>query len=259
MLSQLVSPYFTEEKSTPDYLSGSDSPLYQVYATTPARVYHAHLGAKQPDWIYSRMKGTLVFGRDRDTRPGGAGADHRPNNNAEEEYWFRLIDEVSGKPVWVFKVPPGLNYQLDRPFFHVFQGRSRRFGFLFDDDDEALEFAKKVISQICPGQASKSRGRRSKSTTSIPPIQRSMISAPKLDSFVHVAHIGVNQEGVLEASQGLDSAWKGILANLQGGVHEKGGSEHQGFVEGFWSSVETVRRNSDEGKSVSSSSSFDGA
>ncbi|TFK36643.1 hypothetical protein BDQ12DRAFT_570577, partial [Crucibulum laeve] len=187
---------------------------YAIHAAASARIYHAQLNAKQCQWSYSRLKGTLFFGNDKDT--------DTPPNEAER-YWFRLIDDVSGKTVWMFKVPLGIDYEVDRPFFHVFQGMSRRYGFLFSDDDEAAVFAGKVKAQVFKyAIALKSRTRsirsnsmkiRAASTSPAGTISRCMISSPTPDSFKHVAHVGVNKDGVFE-SKGLDSTWNDMIAEL---------------------------------------------
>lgn len=69
-----------------------------------------------------------------------------------------------------------------------------------------------------------------------------MISSPAPNSFKHVTHIGVGEDGVFEASSELDESWKGMLANLQGyGVTEEVVTRHSEFVEGFWKGVEAAR------------------
>ena len=70
-----------------------------------------------------------------------------------------------------------------------------------------------------------------------------MISSPAPDSFRHVAHVGVNQDGIFEASKDLDVSWKNMLTQLQGhGVSEAVVFRHHDFVEGFWKGVEAIQR-----------------
>lgn len=113
--------------------------------------------------------------------------------------------------------------------------QSRRFGFLFEGDDEASILAKKVIAQTCPPRASSTTLSRINSGL-IPPsgasknrslsfslrskptpdcnrtsIQPSMISLPAANSFVHVAHVGLNKDGIIEATAGIDPSWRAIL------------------------------------------------
>jgi neural Wiskott-Aldrich syndrome protein len=170
MISQAINT--KHEHSPAAFVPGLLPNSYSILASASARVYHAQLRPKNAEWCYSRLRGTLVLGKD-------SNAVHiedplRPNNSIveAESHWFRLLDAESGKPVWMFKFYPGFSYQLDRPFFHVVQGRvscasidsglfvnvvfpkSRKFGFLFDDDDEAGAFARKVTGQGCPPRMS---------------------------------------------------------------------------------------------------------
>lgn len=69
-----------------------------------------------------------------------------------------------------------------------------------------------------------------------------MISSPAPHSFKHIAHVGVNKDGIFEASKDLDGSWKTMLAELQGhGVSEAVVVRHSDFVEGFWKEVEAIR------------------
>ncbi|KAF8964752.1 hypothetical protein BDZ97DRAFT_1659676 [Flammula alnicola] len=223
-------------------VSGLEQNPYSVLAVAGARVYHSKLNMKDSQWVYSHWKGTLTFGRDIDTPYSIA-----QGASEAEKHWFRLADNETGRTVWMFKFPEHFEYAEDRPFFHVFQGRTRRYGFLFNDDDEATLFGRRVMNQVFGGQPpKKTRGNRtsttvrSKSLTAH--ISRSMISSPAPQSFKHVAHVGVNEEGVFEASKDLDSAWKTMLADLQGhGVSEAIVMRHSDFVDGFWKGVEAIR------------------
>jgi Wiskott-Aldrich syndrome protein len=234
--------------------SGLEQKPYAIIAVAGARVYHTKLQEKYHQWNYSRWKGTLTLGRDFDT----------PENLAQgtsdaEKHWFRLADVESGRTVWMFKFPENFEYELDRPFFHVFQGRTRRYGFLFNDDDEAALFGKKVMNQLygtdileSPKKTHRQKNRSSKS--SIGSISRSMISSPAPDSFRHVAHVGVNAKGVFEATKSLDPSWKEMLTQLQGhGVSEAVVMKHHDFVDGFWRGVEAI-----QGNESSKTERFDG-
>ncbi|KAG6895825.1 hypothetical protein C0992_012270 [Termitomyces sp. T32_za158] len=192
MLSQfMAAPYPPVLELRPStVISGLAPSSYTIIAVASARIYHAQLAAKTPEWCYSRMRGTLVFGKD--TQAGERPGQRPPAPIEAGSYWFRLLDSTSGKPIWMFKILAGFVYELDRPFFHVFQGKeqmvvtgfqSRRFGFLFEDDDEAGILAKKP----------------------------SMISLPAANSFVHVAHVGLNKDGIIEATAGIDPSWRAIL------------------------------------------------
>jgi hypothetical protein len=127
-------------------LPGTEPGSYVLYAIAGTRIYHStqltpnHAGFGRrsrhknngSQWVYSHLKGTLVFGRDtHSTRAEAATVEEIAASSREEgepsgEWWFQLVDEKAGKIVWKFKLPliPGSKfiYKLDRPFFHVFQG-----------------------------------------------------------------------------------------------------------------------------------------
>ena len=103
-----------------------------------------------------------------------------------------------------------------------------------------------------PKKTHRQKNRSSKS--SINSISRSIISSPAPDSFRHVAHVGVNANGVFEASKSLDDSWTEMLTKLQGhGVSEAVVIKHHDFVDGFWKGVEAV-----QGTENSMTERFDG-
>ncbi|PFH53468.1 hypothetical protein AMATHDRAFT_45352 [Amanita thiersii Skay4041] len=196
-----------------------------IIAMASTRYYHAQLGPKSPQWAYSRYRGLLVFGKNvRDDSETTLVCRNQQNSmhdaNSEEIYWFRLMvpktDEL--KTVWLFKFANDLNYQVERPFFHIIQGlvctihhleylvftavtQTRRYGFLFDDDDEALTFADKVIAQCSSLRSISPRTRRGKPksrTTS--PTSSASISLPLVDTFRHLAHVGLGDYGMHEGN-----------------------------------------------------------
>ncbi|KAF9011955.1 hypothetical protein BDQ17DRAFT_1537762 [Cyathus striatus] len=190
---------------------------YSIEATAGARIYHTPLTAqKSPQWTYSRLKGRLIFGRDDDI------SSSQPQDISEaEKYWFRLVDD-NGRTVWVFRIPAAFEYREDLPFFHVFKGRSRRYGLLFNDDQEAAYLLMKISAQFS-GKVSHKRTRsikstsmkgRANSTHRSQPIHPSSISSPAPNSFVHVSHIGVSKDGIFEASKNIDPAWKNLISNM---------------------------------------------
>ncbi|KXN88435.1 hypothetical protein AN958_07341 [Leucoagaricus sp. SymC.cos] len=277
-------------------LPGVEKDGYILYAVAGARVYHStqltsnHTGALNfgrsrgrskdkndgSQWIYSHLKGTLVFGRDRQsTRSDSSTVDEIVASSQGEgepngEWWFQLVDEEAGKIVWKFKLPLSRGskfaYELDRPFFHVFQGSSRKYGFLFDDDKESVAFSAEVTSQTTAavasvGKPSKGRSRslsvrstkkpKSKEqVASSPPsvgISAAAISSPAPQSFKHVAHIGFNKNtGAIETSKNLGPAFREIMADLQrqtgSYVSEAVVLEHLDFVQDFWKDIETIQR-----------------
>lgn len=40
-----------------------------------------------------------------------------------------------------------------------------------------------------------------------------MVSLPTANSFVHVAHVGLNEEGTMAASRGVDPSWTAVLVS----------------------------------------------
>ncbi|KAF9453318.1 hypothetical protein P691DRAFT_658805 [Macrolepiota fuliginosa MF-IS2] len=267
-----------------DYvLPGVAPDSHILYAIAGARVYHStQLTNNGSQWTYSHLKGTLAFGRDkRCTAPETATVEQIIAQNRGEgeepngEWWFQLVDDEAGKVAWKFKIPLNsgakFNYELDRPFFHVFQGSSRKYGFLFDDDKEAATFLSEqlcVRSWICmngnmtlnlgptiaKSPKSRSRSLSTKSNKkhklrepSSPPPSTLTISSPAPDSFRHVAHIGFNHtSGALETSKNLDPSFREILADLQmqtgSNVTESVVLEHLDFVQGFWKDIDTIQR-----------------
>ncbi|KAJ3553507.1 hypothetical protein NP233_g12627 [Leucocoprinus birnbaumii] len=264
-----------------DYsLPGVTPSTYVLYAIAGARVYHStrpasnHIGPLSfargrgsknngSQWIYSHLKGTLVFGRDKlsDAETDKTSVEEIVTLNQGEvepsgEWWFQLVDDESDKVVWKFKLPltPGSKfiYELDRPFFHVFKGSSRKYGFLFDDDKESATFSNEVTNRTAaataalrtsidiidesmtltsePFTAKSSKGRsrslsiksnrksKSKASSSSSPrtggISAAVVSSPT--SFKHVGHIGFNQmSGAVETSKDLDPAFREIMGDLR--------------------------------------------
>ena len=134
-------------------LPGVTTGTYVLYAIASVRIYHHntqlssnfnlnHIGALRfvnnnnnngHQWVYSHLKGTLVFGYDKPCAGTEASPTVEPilaldrgKPEANGEWWFQLVDDETDKVAWKFKLPisPGskFNYELDRPFFHVFQG-----------------------------------------------------------------------------------------------------------------------------------------
>ncbi|KIY49743.1 hypothetical protein FISHEDRAFT_9397, partial [Fistulina hepatica ATCC 64428] len=183
-------------------------------AEATARVYHASLKGSRPNWAFSGLKGRLLLGKDA-VDAGTSGPP--PGTNS---WSFRLVDNTSGRTLWRIPIlTTKFVYHVDRPFFHIFYGRTRRFGFRFDDDNEAASFYKemtKLSNSWADGYVSfipidervsqtPASGRKH--------LKTKMISLPTEASFVHVAHIAVNANGVEETSPGMDPLWNRALAN----------------------------------------------
>lgn len=94
-----------------------------------ARIYHAPF-ASPNNWSYTGLQGFLVFGRNmlavsekRQSTSGGM--------RIEPTYWLRLIDSTADKGVvWMYQIPDGFEYNIDKPFFHVFSGKVHPHGIL---------------------------------------------------------------------------------------------------------------------------------
>ncbi|EGO26891.1 hypothetical protein SERLADRAFT_336298, partial [Serpula lacrymans var. lacrymans S7.9] len=197
----------------------------KVIATAAVRVYHASFHASQNDWSPSKLKGILVFGRDRDSTGNGG---NRPTDRGEhglrvkEKYWFRLVDVKTDRVVWMFAIPEVFEYNKDKPFFHFFSGTTRRFGFCFDEDEEAALFYKTVTQRTRRHLVNKlpTSPKPKKNVKFNPkqptPLKTSMISGPTPHSFVHVSHVGINNKGNIETSKNIGPAWAALIADLQG-------------------------------------------
>jgi Wiskott-Aldrich syndrome protein len=80
-----------------------------------------------------------------------------------------------------------------------------------------------------------------------------MISAPALHSFVHIAHVGINDDGAIEASEGVDPSWKAVLSGLHDGTSSREmvvPDGHTSFVDGFWKGVDTRDRKSNSSETT---------
>ncbi|KAJ8489874.1 hypothetical protein ONZ51_g2669 [Trametes cubensis] len=208
-------------------------PDSKVLCLAPARIYHSSFGTRGDSWTFTGLRGMLVFGRDRTTS----------TNSTEQDYWFRLVDVDSGKGIiWFHQIPSDFDYHADKPFFHVFSGCSRMFGFRFDEDSDAEQFIKSVASRvhITAPRSPKPRAQKSSASAAQTPagsprrVSPAMISAPAPGTFMHVAHIGVGDNGRIEATPNVEPGWTMVLEELQGyGVDEKMGAQDVDFVEGF--------------------------
>ncbi|KAF7366461.1 Wiskott-Aldrich syndrome 1 [Mycena sanguinolenta] len=214
MISQLVSPTTNISSDAAIVIPGLQPNAYKVYAAVPARVYHAAFGSKQSElnWTYSGLHGRLMFGKDR-----GA---------VDQGHWFRLLDDA-GKTVWIFKIPElSFDYCIDKPFFHVFRGSSRKFGLLYYDDDEAASFAKKVIGRtmhrpqtenhLMAMAAEVPRSFRSRlASATIGRLSPAIISSPTTNSFVHIAHVGAKKvPPLVEREINNESTWTMVVAEV---------------------------------------------
>ncbi|KAL4072247.1 hypothetical protein J3A83DRAFT_4188253 [Scleroderma citrinum] len=261
-MHQSATAFFTaEDKQRHPYLSSVLEPsAYKVIATAAVRVYYAPFINPHLNWSYSKLRGILVFGRDREglVSPATAPAlplsppppDRSGGFRLKEKYWFRLIDVKTNRVVWMFPVPEVFEYYRDKPFFHYFSGTTRMFGFCFDEDVEADVFFKKVVDRTrrhffgpfrsransIKKQAKPTNPLKLSNSKPAPPVHQpltrpstatplkpSMISGPTLHSFVHVSHVGVSTTGEIESSKNIEPAWSALLADLQGRGFESEG------------------------------------
>lgn len=263
-MHQSTTAFFTaEDKQRHPYLSSVLEPsTHKVIATAVVRVYYAPFINPHPNWSYSKLRGILVFGRDREGLASPAAAPALPlssppadrglghGSRHKEKYWFRLIDVKTNRVVWMFSVPEVFEYYKDKPFFHYFSGTTRMFGLCFDEDDEADVFFKKVVDRTRrhffgpfrsrtnstkkpakptnPLKPSKSKNVPSAHFPLIrlgtaTPLKPSMISGPTPQSFMHVSHVGVSTTGGIESSKNIEPTWSSLLADFQGNGFESEG------------------------------------
>ncbi|KAG2361040.1 hypothetical protein BDR07DRAFT_1486317 [Suillus spraguei] len=242
------SAFTAEDKQRHPYISSVLEPSMQkVVATAAVRIYYAPFYNPHLNWSYSKLKGIMVFGRDRDThqdtsppKRGGRGV------RLKEKYWFRLVDMKTDRVVWTFSIPEVFEYMKDKPFFHYFSGTTRMFGLCFDEDEEASVFYKKVLDRtrhyffqpflFKSGKKDKKEKQKEpkQKEPKSSPVSSRIISSPAPHSFVHVAHVGISTRGIIESSKNIKPAWSALMADLQGcGVAPEIVKDDTNFVEGF--------------------------
>ncbi|CCM05610.1 uncharacterized protein FIBRA_07839 [Fibroporia radiculosa] len=255
----------------------------KVLSIASARIYHAPFGAREDAWRDTGLRGMLVFGRNRLVVNTDRGLGVGPAASLEHMYWLRLIDMQPGKGVvWLHQIPDDFQYRLDKPFFHIFPGKTRMFGLRFESDVEADTFYKRVTSQLhtpvhMPRKIKRSSTQAQAQTQPknasppvsppLPPtvtlashrVDPSMISSPAPGTFVHLAHVGYNEKGHLEVSESLEPGWSIIMQELQGlgialdklkghGVSEDLVKKNKDFVEGFVKGAEAcAAQNAEQG------------
>ncbi|KAG1886791.1 hypothetical protein F4604DRAFT_1287130 [Suillus subluteus] len=242
------SAFTAEDKQRHPYISSVLEPSMQkVVATAAVRIYYAPFNNPHLNWSYSKLKGILVFGRDRDTHHGASPPKRGGHGvRLKEKYWFRLVDMKTDRVVWTFSIPEVFEYTKDKPFFHYFSGTSRMFGFCFDEDEEASVFYKKVSDrtrrhffQPFLFKSNKKDKKEKKEKQKVPKsssVSPRIISSPAPHSFVHVAHVGISTRGIIESSRNIKPAWSTLMADLQGCGVAPGPEivkDDKDFVEGF--------------------------
>ncbi|KAG1803924.1 uncharacterized protein HD556DRAFT_1330865 [Suillus plorans] len=243
------SAFTAEDQQRHPYISSVLEPSTQkVVATAGVRIYYAPFNNPHLNWSYSKLKGILVFGRDRDTHHGTSPPKRGGHGvRLKEKYWFRLVDMKTDRVVWTFSIPEVFEYTKDKPFFHYFSGTSRMFGLCFDEDEEASVFYKKVSDrtrhhffQPFLFKSSKDKKEKKKAPKSSS-VSTRLISSPAPHSFVHVAHVGITTRGIIESSKNIKPAWSTLMADLQGcGVAPEIVKDDKDFVEGFMAGAKAM-------------------
>ncbi|KAI0342423.1 hypothetical protein BDW22DRAFT_1429263 [Trametopsis cervina] len=162
----------------------------KILGTASAKVYHLPFGGRAENWSYSGLAGTLVFGRSITTAHADRKIGSGQAPNVDQGFWFRLIDPVKGL-VWMFEIPSSFDYVFDKPFFHMFSGKTRMFGFRFDDDDEAANFLRDISTYIhLKATPSPKKTKRFEQLASMTRrFTPGMVSSPTASTFVHIGHV----------------------------------------------------------------------
>ncbi|KAJ3882221.1 hypothetical protein F5051DRAFT_436213 [Lentinula edodes] len=239
----------------------SSSSSSRVLAQVTVKLYHAKFSGMEYDWQYFNQRGTIQFclnNCEADAELSTTEESASPKL-IEANYWFRLRDELSGKILWAFSIPEECVYHIEKPFFHIFNGRSRMWGFLFDRDEDGYIFGQSVQAHLPTsatqdsqmkvrkspskhsGRAPSVRSERSAisrfekfgflnaSAATLAPqaspehkprppmmgLSTSIISLPQTNSFLHIGHIGLGRDGVIECSEGINPSWSKVITELQ--------------------------------------------
>ncbi|KAF9017726.1 hypothetical protein BDZ89DRAFT_1117530 [Hymenopellis radicata] len=129
------------------------TPVYTPIAmsTALAKIYHTH--PTSSEWKYYGHRGILVFGAE--------------NNDELSFRLFACDDAGAWKVLWAYRLPTEgrFDYHVDGlPSFHWFHGLTRKFGILFEDDDDADIFLRAVWDRTSRPESPSSTldGRRAK-------------------------------------------------------------------------------------------------
>ncbi|KAJ7039497.1 hypothetical protein C8F04DRAFT_891820, partial [Mycena alexandri] len=180
-----------------------------------ARIYYAH---PQPnEWSYSGLQGALAIVKD----------------NSKNTHAFRLVDlDGTRGVIWEHELYNGFEYNPDRAFFHSFPSDECMIGFVFADEREAKTFWKKVTSKK-DSKGSKPASEKKKKANKGGKIDKSMISGPASGSFVHVAHMGYDEDQGF-TSKGVDPSWTAFLGQLENsGIDKKIIAQEMDFIKDY--------------------------
>ncbi|KAH8823217.1 hypothetical protein DL96DRAFT_1420939, partial [Flagelloscypha sp. PMI_526] len=196
----------------------------KIFYAALARVYYAYPSPEK--WSYAGLQGAMTFLHDK----------------SKGCMCFKLVDVYGTRGViWEHEFYQGMEYNPDRAFFHSFAGDSCMIGLVFADEFEAKTFWKKVMAKkdSKAGKASKKKNSSSapksptKSSSKGGKIDKSLISGPTSGSFVHVAHMGYDENSGF-VSKGVDPSWTAFLSNLESqGISKETIAENMDFIKDF--------------------------
>ncbi|KAI0032062.1 hypothetical protein K488DRAFT_78698 [Vararia minispora EC-137] len=208
------------------------SSTMKIITAAPARLYEARYDSPLNAWESSRIKGIVVFGHDSAARS---------SRRHTTSYWFKIVDIRRGKILWEHDVHQLIEYEAEMPFFHSLSAKPCKFGFRFDEDEDAAIFFQEVaqrVAEICKPFLDRPLHTPQSIHTRRRPVDRSMISAPVPQSFEHVSHM----DGDHTASFNVAPEWSKLLQKLEGyGVDAEMVEENFEFVKGFLAGAEAMR------------------
>ncbi|KAJ7802450.1 hypothetical protein B0H14DRAFT_3113632 [Mycena olivaceomarginata] len=171
---------------------------------------------KPNEWSYAGLQGALAFVRDT-------------SKNTQS---FQLVDlDGTRGVIWQFEVYKGLEYYPDRAFFHSFAADECMVGFVFADEREAKTLWEKVTKNLKKDLKSKPASEKKKKASK-GKIDKSMISGPASGSFVHVAHMGYDEDQGF-TSTGVDPSWTAFLGQLENSGIDKNVIAQDGVHQGL--------------------------
>jgi len=233
-------PYYATNTLTPEdkrrILSVLPTSSTHIFAMARGQIYHAPFNAANSgEWKPLDLRGAIIFGRDstiqeEDDSSFSQQSDDSFDGAHDDDLWFRLV-ELEGKkgPRVVWRQPVSVissDYKMLVPFFHVFSGNSRMFGFRFEEDDEASRFYETVMIRtkerplIKPNPLSRSWSRNVQRRRSALPAGSlkfpTKITNPDPGSFKHCAHLGLDDRGEIIVEGEVDKKWSVLFNGAPG-------------------------------------------
>ncbi|KAJ7289734.1 hypothetical protein C8J57DRAFT_1430281 [Mycena rebaudengoi] len=188
----------------------------KVKAAIPGASNKFSLLPLPPDeWSYAGLQGALAIVKD----------------TSKNTYMFRLVDlDGTRGVIWEYELYNGLEYHPDRAFFHSFAADECMIGFIFADEREAKTFWKKVITKK---EAKLKPASEKKKASKGGNIDNGMILGPATGSFVHVAHMGYDDDQGF-TSTGVDPSWTAFLGQLKNsGIDKTIIAQEMDFIKDF--------------------------